>query len=236
MTNNKELCDQLWSKCLEKDVVRLNVGGTWFTTARATMEKYPDSLFPQIMGESAKGISLKKQQPVGFYFIDRDGSLFGYILNFLRSGELVLPRDFKDYDMLLSEAKFYRLPAMESSIRQQQSRVRDHAILEVAELAHPEKIGLCCTRLILNDYLQEKKPFCDILTDDHGEGLEAVQGPRGRSWFRTTLTRADWGEILRQHGWDFMGMTSFARKLPDITGQGTDLCHVVEKWSFTGRL
>jgi hypothetical protein len=45
----------------------------------------------------------------GHYFVDRDGEIFKYILNFLRSTKLSLPHDFKDYDLLLSEAKIQRI-------------------------------------------------------------------------------------------------------------------------------
>lgn len=43
------------------------------------------------------------------YFIDRDGPMFRHILNFLRNGKLTLPDDFKDYDLLLYEAKYYEI-------------------------------------------------------------------------------------------------------------------------------
>lgn len=39
------------------------------------------------------------------YFIDRDGKLFRYILNYLRTQRLVVPADFDEYEQLYEEAR-----------------------------------------------------------------------------------------------------------------------------------
>ena len=39
--------------------------------------------------------------------------------------------------------------------------------MEVVEIAHPEKIGVCSARVVLTEDLQEMAPFCDILTMGH---------------------------------------------------------------------
>ncbi|KAL7984346.1 hypothetical protein Chor_002916, partial [Crotalus horridus] len=46
------------------------------------------------------------------YFIDRDGQMFRYILNFLRTSKLLIPDDFKDYSLLYEEAKYFQLQPM----------------------------------------------------------------------------------------------------------------------------
>jgi len=45
----------------------------------------------------------------GSYFIDRDGTHFRYILNYLRTGKLVVPRDEIVREELLNEAEFYNI-------------------------------------------------------------------------------------------------------------------------------
>ena len=42
-------------------------------------------------------------------FIDRDGHLFRYILDFLRKGNLSLPDNFSELDALQDEADFYEI-------------------------------------------------------------------------------------------------------------------------------
>ena len=45
----------------------------------------------------------------GYAFIDRDDRMFGQILNFLRTGSLILPQNFPNFELLESEADFYQL-------------------------------------------------------------------------------------------------------------------------------
>jgi hypothetical protein len=43
------------------------------------------------------------------YFIDRDGKLFHFIINYMRTSRLTLPENFDEYESLIEEAKFYEL-------------------------------------------------------------------------------------------------------------------------------
>ena len=45
----------------------------------------------------------------GTYFMDRDGTHFRYILNYLRTGRLLLPDDKLVREELLEEAQFYQV-------------------------------------------------------------------------------------------------------------------------------
>lgn len=45
----------------------------------------------------------------GVYFIDRDGELFAYVLDYLRTGKLLLPECFRELARLREEVEFYRL-------------------------------------------------------------------------------------------------------------------------------
>lgn len=45
----------------------------------------------------------------GCHFIDRDGELFRYILNYIRSSRLSLPTGFTELDHLSAEADFYQI-------------------------------------------------------------------------------------------------------------------------------
>ncbi|CAJ1066324.1 BTB/POZ domain-containing protein KCTD14 [Xyrichtys novacula] len=62
-------------------VVQLNVGGHLFTTSLSTLKKHPDSRLAEMFSKQPK----EHMDAQGRYFIDRNGSHFGAILEFLRS-------------------------------------------------------------------------------------------------------------------------------------------------------
>jgi len=94
------------------DVVELNVGGTVYTTSRLTLGHDQDSLLAKWFGSSAgddERPPLPARDGHGRYFIDRDGALFRYVLDYLRCGQLLLPETFRERGRLRHEAEFYRL-------------------------------------------------------------------------------------------------------------------------------
>ncbi|KAI6660055.1 hypothetical protein LOD99_14396 [Oopsacas minuta] len=92
-------------------VVELNVGGHYFCTSLATLLLRPDSYFVDIFKRKPELASSTK--PI---FIDRDGTYFRYILNFLR-GCSDLPGDKQFLREILAEANFYQLSTLEESIK-----------------------------------------------------------------------------------------------------------------------
>uniref|UniRef100_A0A4W3JIT2 BTB domain-containing protein n=1 Tax=Callorhinchus milii TaxID=7868 RepID=A0A4W3JIT2_CALMI len=67
--------------------VTLNVGGRLYSTSLTTLTRYPESM----LGSMFSGAMPTSSDSQGNYFIDRDGEMFRYILNFLRSSHLDLP-------------------------------------------------------------------------------------------------------------------------------------------------
>ncbi|XP_054840834.1 BTB/POZ domain-containing protein KCTD1 [Eublepharis macularius] len=92
--------------------VHIDVGGHMYTSSLATLTKYPR------FKESRIGRLFDGTEPIVLdslkqhYFIDRDGQMFRYILNFLRTSKLLIPDDFKDYSLLYEEAKYFQLQPM----------------------------------------------------------------------------------------------------------------------------
>ncbi len=74
----------------QETIIRLNIGGIKFATTLGTICKFPDSMLAAMFGGSF-GPPLVDEE--GYFFIDRDGSHFRFILNFLRDGTVVLPDD-----------------------------------------------------------------------------------------------------------------------------------------------
>ncbi|XP_077864261.1 BTB/POZ domain-containing protein KCTD12-like [Saccoglossus kowalevskii] len=95
-------------------ILELNVGGQLYTTALSTLVKETDSLLGQMFSGSAKtGVQRDSR---GRYFIDRDGILFRYILDYLRNSKLVLPENFTEKERLRQEAEFYKLGGLVKAI------------------------------------------------------------------------------------------------------------------------
>ncbi|KAL6066528.1 FH protein interacting protein FIP2 [Balamuthia mandrillaris] len=89
---------------LKEQWVKLDVGGHRFVTRRETLCNAPGMLSSMFSG------TYKLNKRNGYYFIDRDGTHFRYILNYLRNGILALPLDNKLVcTELLIEAKYYQL-------------------------------------------------------------------------------------------------------------------------------
>ena len=85
--------------------VKLNVGGHYFTTSVHTLTKDPNSMLAAMFS----GKFEMKPSEDGSFFIDRDGTHFRYILNYLRSGELILPEGATFFKELEAEAKFFQI-------------------------------------------------------------------------------------------------------------------------------
>lgn len=94
------------------DVVELNVGGVYYTTSLTTLTKDGDSLLASIF----TGRQEVSRDAKGRYFLDRDGVLFRYVLDFLRDRALILPEGFRERDRLQKEAIYYNLPAMVDAV------------------------------------------------------------------------------------------------------------------------
>jgi len=101
------------------ELVRLNVGGECYTTTRATLTRYPRSM----LGAMFSGALPTSVDEHGCFFVDRDGSTFRHVLNFLRSGRLALPADFRQLDLLAAEADFYQIEELINEV----SRLRTSA-------------------------------------------------------------------------------------------------------------
>ena len=97
------------TKTFDKSIMKLNVGGTHFTTTRTTLTRFPQS----VLGAMFSGRHNILEDDDGAYFIDRDGSVFSHILNFLRAPEKfnlnLVPK--QDTQLFLQEFEFYGLDA-----------------------------------------------------------------------------------------------------------------------------
>jgi len=92
--------------------IKLNIGGHKFTTKLSTLLSFPGSHLHEIFSD-LKSIPTDAD---GYFFLDRDGSYFQHILNFLRDG-MYPPSTLTntEVEMIRREAKYYRLPMIWNS-------------------------------------------------------------------------------------------------------------------------
>ena len=85
--------------------VKLNVGGSKFETTLSTLTRHPDSMLAVMFSDRHE----VPQDRDGYVFIDRDGTHFRIILNFLRTGALDVPTSQKAASELTRELQYYQL-------------------------------------------------------------------------------------------------------------------------------
>ncbi|NXY46902.1 KCNRG protein, partial [Ceuthmochares aereus] len=110
-----------------QEVVVLNVGGVRFVTRASTLQQFPESRLARMLNDDDREFKLVK----GEVFVDRDGTLFSYIMDFLRTFQVSLPTDFSDYQRLQREAEFYGLYPLADLLSQDHLLKPKLEILEV---------------------------------------------------------------------------------------------------------
>ncbi|XP_070688798.1 BTB/POZ domain-containing protein KCTD1-like [Pempheris klunzingeri] len=146
--------------------VHIDVGGHMYTSSLATLTKYPESRISRLFDGTEPIVldSLKQH-----YFIDRDGPMFRYILNFLRTSKLLIPDDFKEYSVLYEEATFFQLAPLQAELeRWRTERDREGVCLEcecvVIHVAPElgERISVSAHRAVIEEVFPE---ITDIMSN-----------------------------------------------------------------------
>lgn len=121
---------------MDDHLVELNIGGVHYTTSSTTLRRYEESMLYLML----EGSVPTSRDSSGRYFIDRDGQLFRHILNYLRTGKLVLPEEFTDLFNLRLEADFYRIDILcgeiDELILTRQEKLARKALLDSEKLQH----------------------------------------------------------------------------------------------------
>ncbi|KAG8137652.1 hypothetical protein E2320_004880 [Naja naja] len=98
------------SSGLIPEIVELNVGGQVYVTRRGTVLSVRGSLLWRLF--SQQEVTDLPRDAKGRFFLDRDGFLFRYVLDYLRDQELVLPEGFPERNRLRREAEYFQLPEL----------------------------------------------------------------------------------------------------------------------------
>eukprot|EP00618_Florenciella_parvula_P019420 CAMPEP_0119493326 /NCGR_PEP_ID=MMETSP1344-20130328/17607_1 /TAXON_ID=236787 /ORGANISM="Florenciella parvula, Strain CCMP2471" /LENGTH=208 /DNA_ID=CAMNT_0007528741 /DNA_START=58 /DNA_END=684 /DNA_ORIENTATION=- len=92
--------------------IHLNVGGTRYITTDSTLLQCPESMLAAMFS----GRFPVPTDAEGAVFIDRDGSRFRHVLNWLRSGTVPSFDSVWRYEEVLEEASYYALQDLETLI------------------------------------------------------------------------------------------------------------------------
>jgi K+ channel tetramerisation domain. len=87
------------------EVVKISIGGTKFYTTLKTLTSRPGTYISHLFSNPEQ--LLKDDE--GFYFIDRDGSYFIYVLNYLRGHKLNIPWNTFEATRIIDEFNYYGL-------------------------------------------------------------------------------------------------------------------------------
>src|SRR3990167_652728 len=92
----------------QDELVKLNVGGVKYITAKSTLFSKGENFFTLLVenDEGKRVPSLRDDE--GYIFVDRDGELFRHVLNYLRTGKLFKP-DNLPLAQLELELDFYQV-------------------------------------------------------------------------------------------------------------------------------
>lgn len=96
---------------IQENKIKLDIGGQFFSTSLSTLTRDPSSMLAAMFS----GRHQLKTEADGSHFIDRDGTHFRYILNFLRDGHIkegTLPLNETIQRELLAEAEFYQISGL----------------------------------------------------------------------------------------------------------------------------
>ncbi|XP_028573754.2 BTB/POZ domain-containing protein KCTD16 [Podarcis muralis] len=92
------------------EVIELNVGGQVYFTRLSTLTGIPHTLLWKMFTSKRESANDLAKDSKGRIFIDRDGFLFRYILDYLRDKQVVLPDHFPERGRLKREAEYFQLP------------------------------------------------------------------------------------------------------------------------------
>ncbi|KAH3767918.1 domain K-type RNA binding proteins family protein [Pelomyxa schiedti] len=145
-------------------VVRVSVGGVVYTTTLMTLTSDPESMLAAMFS----GRFRTPMTDDGCFFIDYEGSRFGAILNWLRTGVLHTPikssgitEPLHYLDFLLQDARYFQISKLVAAIEATMEELRANA-QAVAQLDRKSKLTQKEVIKILNSTRPVQLASCDM--------------------------------------------------------------------------
>jgi len=118
-----------------KDPIVLNVGGEYFSTSLATLRAKNATYLEKMFRKGANTSS----SPDGSYFIDREPSTFEYVLEYLRTDDMLVKSGDESVRMqVLGDAEYFQLPEV-LQVYLRWSSLRDGLDLSFSEFSFLNK-------------------------------------------------------------------------------------------------
>ncbi|CAB4312289.1 unnamed protein product [Prunus armeniaca] len=125
----------------KSSVIRLNIGGNKFCTSVDTLtQREPNSMLAA-MFSGRHNIACEEDCEKGYVFIDRDGTHFRHILNWLRDATVPLLEERCKYSELLREAEYFQLVGLTEEIHAFLNKEDDQIAKLDAELTRRDIIN-----------------------------------------------------------------------------------------------
>lgn len=190
---------------MSQDLIKLNVGGVLYTTTKATLSRIPNSM----LGAMFNGSMPTTIDSDGNYFIDRDGHLFNYVLNFLRSSCLALPDDFKFYDALALEADFFQIEPLIQAVTEARRKARQPRdcghLLEVIEVRTGSTATMPTNNSRVKTIISGRRDVINSLPSQFVGAVEKLQATSDQEFTELLLNgsnvRLQLAEYLQRNGW-----------------------------------
>ena len=94
----------------DRKIVKFNVGGTRYEVARSLIGMHPDTMLARIVSNEWQ------MDPSKEVFIERDGSRFKYVLDYLRNGKALVSNDVCK-ESILAELQYFGISHQERDVQ-----------------------------------------------------------------------------------------------------------------------
>lgn len=135
-----ENCHTLSNEPRSSIRVQLDVGGVRYATTRSTLITLDASTSMLTIMFSEKNLFIFKPEADGTYFIDRNGALFGYLLDYLRNGRVHVPESL--CHAVIQEAEYFGLHGLPTVLRAEEKETKEKAVLKMTSYERLSRMGI----------------------------------------------------------------------------------------------